>query len=84
MAIIFSCSNILLNKEEKRLQINTMLISLADTPATNEYPPALLLLILCLITANITGPTDILNSKPSVMPLINGLSIDSGNVTKKL
>ncbi len=73
--IIFSCSKALSKITVNTLHTNTRLISLAETPATKEYPPLCPLLILCFIIENITGPTEMLSKRPSVMPLISGAII---------
>ena len=64
-------SNIAVNK----LQTSTNVISLAETPAMKAKPPLWPLLRLCLITEKITGPTDMLNSKPNANPFANAAII---------
>ncbi len=72
MPIIFSCSKALSKMPVKILHISTSVISLAETPATKEYPPRWPLFKLCLMMEKITGPTEMLSKRPRVMPFIRG------------
>jgi hypothetical protein len=54
---------------EKRLLKTTSKKSLIQTPITKLNPPALPLLMLCLMMVNMTGPTDITSNNPIATPL---------------
>jgi hypothetical protein len=43
-------------------------MSLNDTPIMKAIPPLIPLLMLCLRMEKITGPTEMLNNKPNVIP----------------
>jgi hypothetical protein len=57
-----------LNKEVKKLQIKSKIISLLETPATKAYPERFPFVRLCLIMAKMTGPIEMLKIKPNSKP----------------
>lgn len=59
----------------KKLLITARVISLKETPIINASPPFIPLLMLCLIIEKITGPTDMLNNKPNVIPFHDASNI---------
>ena len=71
-------SNACTTKPENIFDINTNKKSLTQTPATKLIPPAFPLLMLCLTTVMITGPTDSARKRPRPMPFM----IDSINVSR--
>jgi hypothetical protein len=50
-------------------------MSLRETPIMKASPPLIPLLMLCFIIEKITGPTAMLNNKPSVIPFHNASNI---------
>ena len=70
-----------LNNSVKTLLINTIVISLADTPMMNAMPPVWPLFKLCLRIENITGPTEMLSKSPRVIPLRSISSIKNAHRT---
>jgi hypothetical protein len=57
------------------LQNKTNEISEVETPATKLNPALRPLLMLCLMIANMIGPTEMLKINPSTKPLISGAII---------
>ena len=70
-----NCVNTLLTK--------TSVISEAETPKINAIPPRWPLFRLCFIIEKITGPTDIVSNKPSVIPFKNASVMNQGLRTFK-
>src|SRR6478736_3673150 len=80
---LLKCSSCITSSEKALLKI-TQSRSLNQTPATKLKPPALPLLILCLMIVNAAGPTEKISNKLIAKPFTKASNIYSKTKYEKI